>query len=215
MLIMLPGLLVLAALIAETVFLDFGPLTNATVTKLDTASGSKGQTHYDVYYVYNAGTSLIADSATVLQSRYEAMHAGDTIPIRAIAIGTWHFSELNSSGEDHAMIRIFLWIWGIMLSVTMLVIMRRAWLLPRRIIRDGVAVIGRITDKRMEPAGRSKAPTLFYEYQPTGAEVVKSRMSVSRKTFAAAEPKSSVVVVYDPAKPWRSLIYDVCDFEAV
>ena len=130
-------------------------------------------------------------------------------------VGSWHYSELNSSGQDNAVLRIFLWIWGVMLSITMLGMLRRAWLTPRRLVRDGQAVIGRITDKRMEQAGRSKAPTLFYEYEPAGGEVVKSRISVPRKTFVTTEAGSDVVVVYDPDRPRRSLIYDVCDFEAV
>jgi hypothetical protein len=151
----------------------------------------------------------------VPQRRYAALHVGDLIAVRAVAAGSWHFSELDSAGQDHAVMRIFLWIWGIMLSATMLLMVRRVWLLPRQLVRDGQAVIGRITDKKFEPAGRSKTPTLLYQYEPADGEMVKSRMSVSRKAFAAAERGSEVVVLYDPAKPRRNLIYDVCEFEAV
>jgi len=198
---MVVGLGVLVAVVAEALFLAVAPITNATITAKYTTSGGKGGIKYHLRYIYGSGTSRITDSGQLSESRYATLQVGDTISIRALGSGS--------------LVRLFCWLWAIGSIGGTLVMMRQLWLLPRQLVRDGQVIIGHITDKKIRRSRSGQTCTLFYEYHPVTGEAIHSKMSMVRGQFNAPEPGSDVVVLYDPAKPKRSIVYDACDFEAI
>jgi hypothetical protein len=197
----------------EPILYYHSPIVRATVTKLN-ISATRKNTYYNVYYRYPSGSAQLDDHSAVTHDLYSALHVGDPIMVHAMTIGSWHFTEPDApSGNFLLGLLIIGFIAIVWIGLTAL-IARAGWFRPRQLIRDGEPLIGQIVDKKMVMAGRRPARQLTYEYQAPGQQPMAGRMIVRSDEYAAAVLGAQVVVIYDPGRPSRSIIYDYADFAA-
>jgi uncharacterized protein DUF3592 len=211
--------------IAEPIFLISTPTVPGRVVSLYERHG-KG-TAYVVRYQYSVGASRYSDEQSIPQELYDKLQLASPIRIHVAALGSWRLSEMDVSWHAYAVMRWVLWMIAAIWSVIITTLIRKNWTGPRWLVRHGEPVVGRIVSKTAPSnetiksfrviSDRQKTPEYFvsYEYQPSFGPPLNSKMPVSRKQFDAIEPGSQVVVLYDPVKPQRTIIYDLCDFQAV
>jgi ribosomal protein S8E len=83
--------------------------------------------------------------------------------------------------------------------------------IPKRLVRSGTAVFGRVVEIKVSP--RPGAPRqIFYEYRSgAGDKIVANDIITGSAKISQGQ---EVVVLYDPANPRRAILYDFCDFRA-
>jgi hypothetical protein len=211
--------------IAEPIFLISTPTVPGRVVSLYVRHG-KG-TAYVVRYQYGVGASRYSDEQSIPQELYDKLQLASPIRIHVVALGSWRFSEMDMSWNAYAAMRWVLWMITAIWSFIITTLIRKNWTGPRWLVRHGEPVVGRIVSKTAPGEDKMKSfriirdtpktPEYFvsYEYQPSFGQPLNSKMPVSRKQFDAIEPDTQVVVLYDPVKPQRSIIYDLCDFVAI
>lgn len=210
------GLVIAAFCIAEPLFLLLSPAIPGHVigTESHFTSGRHGGWTYRIKFVYTENGRELSDRQTTSFRRFRSAHAGDPVQVHAIDIGNWHYDELDMTSGDYVGTRWFIWLWVLIWNGGILFILRAILITPRRLIRDGKPVIGQITGKQMV-RGKSTSFYLKYTYQPEGTEPLNRQMSVNRSTYDQAVENTDVVVLYDPERPKRSLIYQYSPYQAL
>jgi hypothetical protein len=203
------GLAVLIFCVGEPIFLAVSLTTDARITSLNIIHG-KGIT-YDVQYRYLISGNQVEGSDSVDQKIYARLQVGQAITVRAAMLGPWPASEIPR--RNYFASRWFLWLWTIGWNGFVLKLLYNGVIIPRRLVREGTAVLGQIVGKKMM-RGRSTVYRLRYEYQPMGGDTITRTMDVTRKNFDAISEGQQAVILYDPMKPKRSTIYDYCSYQA-
>lgn len=79
-------------------------------------------------------------------------------------------------------------------------------LIQRRLLREGEAVMGRITDKTI-PKKTSSVYGLAYVFTNVDGKEWNDTMPVRRDDHELAQMNDEVLVFYDPSAPKRSVLY--------
>jgi hypothetical protein len=85
----------------------------------------------------------------------------------------------------------------------------------RHLVCCGNPVIGRITEKRRRWRSRGRACyVIHYEFVPVGQVQHVENKIVNPIAYGRPEVGDSVTVLYDPARPYRNVVYEFCPFRA-
>jgi hypothetical protein len=199
------GIGVIVAVLWVPAMALFGHDTTATVVSR-TLIASKG-THCLVTYAYEESGRRFTDKESFAPDAYRRFAPGTTFPVRSLhvfGLGSSHRTD-DSPLPGFAGLLFFGLFWNGVLF-TLFLTFCLAPLLERRLLRDGEATIGRITGKRVN---RGKSTTYHLAYRgltADGTELI-GEMSVDQADYNAAQVGEEVLILCDPLRPRRSVLY--------
>ena len=134
-----------------------------------------------------------------------------------IHLGPLGYSALDRSLGAYARYRKILWFGAAFAMAIGGVLFYAIWLLPWRsrwLTRNGKATFGAVVEKTIVHGMRRHLYfTLTYQFKALGS-LWAHRIRISPQRYDSAGVKDLVVVVFDPARPSRNIVYDYCDFIA-
>ncbi len=190
----------------------YGQQRQATVTRRQYVQSQKGGDSCQIDYVYSDEGGRHNDSGAMDASAYRLFPRDSKIPIRSIRILGRSQSELayGSCGAS---------IWGLAFAALlwngiMFIFFYAACLSPlrqRRLLRDGQAVMGQITGKKVRK-GKSTGYELTYIYPRPDGYAQTRKMEVRKGDYDLANAGDEVLVFYNPSRPKRSVLYEYCQY---
>jgi len=151
----------------------------------------------------------------MLLDEYRAFRVGQTVKAHLIQMGPLGYSALDRSPGAYARSRMILWFGAFFALAIGWVLFYAIWLLPWRahwLARNGQATFGAVVEKSVVQSGRRHYfYTLTYQFKAVGA-LRAWRIRISSQRFDSAGVKDLVIILFDPARPNRSIVYDYCDF---
>ncbi len=189
-----------------------GKPVQVTVTGKSISHSSR---HGDSYYVdfnYSFNGTVEDDHQKVEHEEYDRAQEGDTASAKVSTILGHNvcLTELGDVDRETHSWMILTGIWNLAAWVVAGVSVYQV-LRTRRLVQDGTAVAGTISNKRFS-RGRSSTWYLGYTYSTTDGQPFVREQSVSRSTYGNYEIGTPVNVLYDPAKPKHSVIYEACNY---
>lgn len=188
-----------------------GQERQATVTHREYVQSQKGGDSCQIDYVYSDEGGRHADSGSLDARAYDLYPRDAKISIRSIRILGRSQSDLVGSGGAS--------IWGLAFAMLfwngiMFLFFYAVCLSPlrqRRLLRDGQAVMGRITGKKVRK-GKSAAYELTYIYPRPDGYAQTRTMDVRKSDYDLANAGDEVLVFYNPSRPKRSVLYEYCQY---
>jgi hypothetical protein len=200
----------------EIAFQPDAPVLKGYIVDLGTHPAPKGGTWYDVTYEYTDSGVLYSNTQSVSSGFYERLFDGSFVAINAMVIGSHRFDEIHISAAEYMYERGFLWIALPLLSAIIVLTWRYSQVLLRCLVRDGQTTIGVIESKKSYKTRHGKAYLVKYRFRDSQNQWVEgNQMTVSEADYDVLLVGDRVVVLYDPIKPSRSLIYQYGPYEAV
>jgi hypothetical protein len=189
------------------------------VDKKTAEKGSKGHIYYWVDYAYPVNGVEHGGRVRVDEDVYNGLNAGDPVPVRTLESdpekSPWPRIGTQSAPMD------VLGAWGIALfwngvmSAGIWFLYVRPWR-ARRLIRYGEPTVGMIRSWAPQPTKGGTEYKLTYDYTAPDASGLPTprtgKMTTQRKEATDYKPARAVTVVYDPEKPWRSVLYALGDY---
>jgi hypothetical protein len=203
----------------------FGTVVPARVTKVWSEPRPRGPSHH-VAVAYRYEDAEYTQKLTVGKAEAQALKVGDTLPVEVLAESPdraclyyehypfWFVTILCCVFALGPTAAVGKCLWNLYVT---------PWKL-RRLLRHGEATAGVVVDKQ---ATRGRPPTyvLTYQFQPparpweggdsASPPAVKASMKVYSDDFLGCQVGDPVLVVYDPARPRRSVIYRYADYEYI
>ena len=185
---------------------------DATVTHREDVRSKQEGDSCQIDYVYSDEGGRHAESCSLDSRAYGAYAPGTKLPIRSIRIlGRSQSVLANASAGDL--------IWGVALPALfwngiMFAFFYAMCLSPlrqRRLLRDGQAVMGQITGKKVRK-GKSTGYELTYIYPRPDGYAQTRTMEVRKGDYDLANAGDEVLVFYNPSRPKRSVIYEYCQY---
>jgi hypothetical protein len=170
------------------------------------------------YYVeYQFDKSGVTGRDQVLPDEYQTFQVGQVIKAHIIRFGPLGYSALDRSPKAYARNRMILWFCDLFALAIGGVLFYAIWLLPWRshwLARHGIATFGAVVEKREIHNGRRHHQfTLTYQFKAMGTLQAR-RIRISPQRFDSVDVKDLVLILFDSARPSRSIVYDYCDFVA-
>jgi hypothetical protein len=145
------------------------------------------------------------------------MAAGQPVRAHLVHIGALGYAALDRSARAYARYRRIDWFGALFAAAIGGVLYYGFWLAPWRthwLTRHGKATFGAVVEKRViQTTRRHQSFTLTYQFKAMG-RLRSRRISVNDRRYDSAGVKDLVVVLFDPARPGRNIVYDYCDFVA-
>jgi hypothetical protein len=174
----------------------------------------RGTTFYIQYQLI--GSSFIGCDE-VFPHQYQTSHVGQDVMAHVIHLGKVGYSSLERSLSNYAHMRLILWFGGGVGLAIGSVLFYAIWLTPWRawwLTKYGKATFGAVVAKGVFHASRRHlAFSLTYQFK-VGGELLKRKIRIHPMRYDMAEVKDLVIILFDPAKPTRNIVYDYCDFIA-
>ena len=153
----------------------------------------------------------------VLPEEYEAFRVGQAVRAHVIRLGPLSYSALDRSWGAYVRYRKILWFGAAFASAIGGVLFYGLWLIPWRarwLTRYGKATFGAVLEKSIIHRGRRHFYfTLTYQFKAHGYLYAR-RINISPQRYDSSGIKDLVVILFDPARPRRNIVYDYCDFVA-
>jgi hypothetical protein len=171
------------------------------------------------YYVeYQFDRSRFSAWDEVMPEEYRGLWVGEAVKAHLIFWGPWDYSALDRSVGDYAQYRMILWFSGAFALAIGWVILHAMWLGPWRVrwlAKHGRATFGAVVGKSIVHSRRRQLSfTLTYQFKAMG-NLHARRIRISPQRYDSAGIKDLVIILFDPKKPARSIVYDYCDFIAM
>ncbi len=201
--------------LCEMAFISGAPIVTGHVIDMTTREGSKGGRTYLVTYEFTDSGSVYTDTQTVSGKVYDELYDGAAIPVNTMVVGSHRFEKIHVSMGEYFK-ESPLWFVAIFLGGLMLWAWRRTRVVLYGVVRDGEATIGIIESKKTYRTRHGR--TYYVRYQFTDSQKclrTGRRMNVKKGDYEELQQGDRVVVVFDPGKPSRSLIYECGIYEAV
>jgi hypothetical protein len=168
------------------------------------------------YYIdYQFDRSGFTSRDQVLLAEYSAFQLGQTVKAHLIHLGPLGYSALDRSPRAYARYRMITWYTALFGLVIGWIMFYAIWLLPWRaywLTRHGQATFGAVVEKgAIQTLRRNLHFTLTYQFKACGTLRAK-RIRISWQRYDSADLKDLVIILFDPARPNRSIVYDYCDF---
>jgi hypothetical protein len=177
----------------------------------------KGRRGTANYVEYKFDRSGFTGSDEVLPDEFEAIAVGQTVKAHLIHVGPIGYSALDRSFRAYVHYRLIAWLGALFGLAIGGVFFYALWLLPWRahwLTRHGVATFGAVVEKRIVHSRRRHLHfTLTYQFKAHGTLLAR-RIRISPQRYDSAGVKDLVIILFDPARPGRSIVYDYCDFVA-
>jgi hypothetical protein len=197
----------------------FGGTYDGKVVRKEIRRYKSGQTHH-LHYVFVVDDREYTGEASVSQQRFGEINEGGAITVRALesapSWGEWPRVPGHSPLLDLGGIWLFALFWNGILSIFVWTVYLRPWR-NRCLVRYGQPTQGIIREVKAQSGKGSTRYRITYEYavpslDGTDGQVHSGKTSTTRKEGAYASVGNLVTVLYDPRKPWRSVIYKYCEY---
>jgi len=153
----------------------------------------------------------------VLPGEYQAFEVGQAVKAHLIHLGPLGYSALDRSLKAYARYRMILWFGALFALAIGGVSFYAIWLLPWRsqwLTQHGRATFGAVVEKSIVHGRRRHLYfTLTYQFKAQGNLWARS-IHISPQRYDSAGVKDLVIILFDPARPNRNIVYDYCDFIA-
>jgi hypothetical protein len=204
----LTGLVVLDAMVAVLI-----PAQPARIVGLSTDPKGRGGVAYYVEYELDRSGFIGRDEAQPLE--YQTFYVGQAVKARVLHLGQLGYSVLDRSLESYVGHRLILWLGALFALAIGGVLFYAIWLMPWRshwLARHGKATFGAVVSKSIFHGGRRQVFfTLTYQFKAMGT-LQSRRIRISSQRFDSSGIKDLVIILFDPKRPVRSIVYDYCDF---
>jgi hypothetical protein len=89
------------------------------------------------------------------------------------------------------------------------------WIRQRGLVRNGTATVGKVTGDRevLARQGNNSWFLVLYTFATSDGREISAQMRISRRAYNDVEANLPVTVLYDPARPSRSVAYEFCMYE--
>jgi hypothetical protein len=223
---MIAGVVILGTALRTTVqyvrVLAVGVECEGRVVSKTAEKGSKGHVYYSVDYAYPLNGVEHHGRVPVDQDVYDRLNVGDPVPVRTLEADPEKSPWPRIGSRSAPMEVLVAWgvalFWNGFMTVGIWFLYVRPWR-ARRLIRYGEPTVGEIRTWASVPVKGRTAYKLTYEYtapDATGLPAPRTgKMTTELKDGADYQPGRPVTVVYDPEKPWRSVIYALGDYRAL
>jgi len=177
-----------------------GQITDATVTRTWSESGSRSM-YYKVAYEFSVEGKTLTGESGISQRKWEQLHAGSHTPVKYVP-GQPDYNQLSLAYDTPTS-------YWVPVAVLMLWIFLLALAIPpvrqeRFLLKYGQAAPGMITNIKATSGGRTPkyGYVIRYEFQLSDGTIVngKTRRDVARS-------RDEVTILYDQKHPRRSDIY--------
>src|SRR5258706_3502604 len=215
---MLIGFGALLFVIGEGGLLTFGPSTTARVTTQETHTSSKGNKSYSDKYTYVSGGQTYTDSVNLTASQYSQLTPGATLTVKSFHIGKLGASIVVDPIGPTLKSLGFLLLWAVFWNGVVSIFVWQLYILPLRrrwLAKNGQAIWGSIVGKNTRPLKNGQSYHLRYAYHIASGIHNTSEITVSKREFDRAELPRKALVLYSPAKPTRSILYEFGDYYAL
>jgi hypothetical protein len=169
------------------------------------------------YIRYRFDRSAFIGQCEVLPEEYRNFQVGQAVNAHLVHLGVLGYSVLGRSLSAYAHFRMILWFGAFFGAAIGAVVFYAVWILPWRshwLTQNGKATFGAVVEKSMILGARRHFYfTLKYQYKAFGVLWAR-RINISPQRFDAAGEKDLIIILFDPARPSRNIIYDYCDFVA-
>jgi hypothetical protein len=189
------------------------PAQPARIVRCEFKTGRRGG-----YFVeYRFDRSGFTGRDQVLPDEYKALSAGQAIKAHLIHLGSLGYSALDRSPRAYARYRMIAWFVAAFAAAIGGVLYYAIWLSPWRaywLARHGKATFGAVVEKSIVHGGRRLFYfTLTYQFWALGTLRAR-RIRISPQRYDSAGIRDLVIILFDPKRPGRNIVYDYCDFVA-
>jgi hypothetical protein len=154
----------------------------------------------------------------VMPYEFQPLWVGRAVKAHVIHIGPVGYSALDRSLGDYAQNRMILWFGAVFALAIGGVIFQALWLAPWRswwLTRNGQATYGAVVGKSIIHRRRRYLYfTLTYQFKVKGILQAR-RIRISPQRYDSTGVRDLLIILFDPARPRRSIVYDYCDFIAL
>ena len=172
----------------------------------------RGGTDYWIEYQFDR--SGFVGHSRVPQEQYQALHVGQPLMAHLIHIGPLGYSALDRTAADYARGRMILWFGTLFALLIGGIFYYEFWLLPSRahwLMHHGEVTFGAVVEKRISHSQRHFSCSLTYQFKAAGALRAR-RIRISPQRYDATGVKDLVIILFDPRRPKRNIVYDYCNF---
>jgi hypothetical protein len=209
----------LAAALAARLVLQFaGTPVTATVTETVNRAGGKGRRSYDVRYAYTdpwTGRRL-ADKQSVSKEEYHQVRAGQAVPGRALSVFGYRTSVTAAGSAWRG--TNFIGVCAAMGWAVTAVVVHSSWYVPAmrwRLVQHGVEAAGRVTRQQVGRKAKRDFHRLHYAYTAADGTWHGGHCDVSAHVYGRTAVGDGLVVLYDPDRPRRHVVYEFADVHAL
>jgi hypothetical protein len=205
----------LALVILEPIVVFLLPAQPARVVGLWRDPKARHGMAYYVQYKFDRSGFIAHDQ--VMPDEYQALQVGQGVKAHVIRLGQLGYSVLDRSPRAYAHHRMIAWFGALFASAIGGVLFHAMWLSPWRsrwLARYGKATFGAVVAKSILQGGRRHLFfTLTYQFKVLGK--LRARLiRISGQQYDSIGVTDLVIVLFDPARPSRNIVYDYCDFVA-
>jgi hypothetical protein len=200
----------------EIAFQLSAPVVQGFVVDTSTHPGPKGGTWYAVTYQYTVSGVIHSNSQTVSESYFEHLLDGGVVPISTMVIGSTRYDEIHISADEYFQERGIIWAGSAVTCGLIIFMWRRSQLVLCEVVRSGEATVGIIESKKSYSTRNGKSYVVKYRFKDSQGQVLEgATMRVSEADYDLTLVGDRMVVLYDPLKPSRNLIYQYGPYGAV
>lgn len=206
--------LLLAFLLLEPIVVFLLPAQPARIVRLWRDLRSRRGIAY--YLEYQFERSAFTGRDQVLPDEYQALQVGQTVEAHVIHLGQLGYSALDRSPRAYARYRMIAWFGALFASAIGWVLFHAIWLSPWRsrwLVRHGQATFGAVVAKSILHGRRHLFFTLTYQFKALGTLRAR-RIRISPQRYDSADVADLIIILFDPARPSRNIVYDYCDYIA-
>jgi hypothetical protein len=206
---------ILAIVILEPIVLFLLPAQPAHVVRHTSQFKPRRGATYFIEYQFDRSGFTSRDQ--VLASEYQTFTDGQAIKAHLIHIGPLGYSALDRSLAAYAHYRMILWLGASFALAIGAVLFYAIWLSPWRahwLTKNGHATFGAVVEKSIVHGRRRHAYfTLTYQFKAQGILRAR-RIRISPRRYDSADVLDLVIILFDPTRPSRNIVYDYSDFIA-
>ncbi len=195
-----------------------GPRVEGRVEEKFTTRGSKGSTSHHVRFSFVTDGGLVVGKSQISAANYSALPEHGSLPVVYLPVLPQYTADYMPEGDRFPAntwaIGGFGLFWNGLLSVFVYLLYiapwRRKWL-----VKNGEETTGRVVSKGTRRG--SKGGTFYdvhYSYLVMG-QSFQGKESVPKSVYEATTEGGPVDVVFDPAKPKRSVAVTLSEWEVV
>jgi hypothetical protein len=179
--------------------------------------GFKADRRSGLFVDYRFDQSGFMGRDQVLPNEFDAFQIGQVIKAHLIHLGRLGYSALDRPLRAYARYRMILWFCTSFALAIGGVLFYAIWLLPWRsywLTQHGKATFGAVVEKSIVHGSRRLFYfTLTYQFRASG-DLYARRIRISPQRYDSAGVRDLVIILFDPKRPGRNIVYDYCDFVA-
>ncbi|BDI29198.1 hypothetical protein CCAX7_12490 [Capsulimonas corticalis] len=213
------GIGLLAMAVMKTMIVYHGVAMPAVATTREDNSDSESSS-YSVDYIYEYHNITYSGNSQISKEDYAGMEPGRPLTVRALASAPGYFPVLQEFSTDEPAFFWMAWCGAVLWWACAPLIVWSAFLWPRtvrRILREGVPIAARVTDKKMNTSDDVTWRSVHYEFTPLPSTrpPVTGKISVDESQWDKLSIGGALTVIYDPARPKQHVVYRLASYRVV